>query len=304
MEGGLNDRGREPEGEDEKHPHNSEWRCERPQFNPSPRSYNPRSASGLRSNSFPIIYKPGNPFSHAVSATNTRSVVVIVSGTCLRDGRGSPQAGIGCYFGPGSPHNIQRRLGLLFDNQRQKDQRAEIGSALAALKVLSRELGEDVTVSEIIVATNSICLHHGMTERVQKWKAAGWLDSRGHVIPNSDLLEELEEVTVGLEKEGFEVKFWLVSRRYTDVVAEMARQGCLLPLREVKLVKREKGEEGVEGVEGVEGEKGENGENGEKKGEKGEKGEKAGRIGVWGWGGVAVVVVSLPALIALEWPLL
>ncbi|KAI5846954.1 hypothetical protein BZA05DRAFT_131125 [Tricharina praecox] len=292
---------REPRGENEKHRYNYERQDKPHESNSHPRSYDPRSASGIQNPSFPKIYRPGTPFSHAVSTTNTRAVVVVVGGTCTREKKTGMQMGIGCYFGPESPHNIRQRLGMLFDKQRKNDQRAEVGSALAALKVLATELGEDVTVGEIIIVTNSIFLHRAMTESVQEWRAAGWTDSKGDTVANNDLIDELDGVMVGLEKEGVEVKLWLVNRQFTNVANALARQACKLPLREKDKVTALKfGKRG--GVAEVEVKKEAKKAEAAKKAEVAKKAEAAGNIGFWGWGGAAAVVVSIPALMVLEWP--
>ena len=209
---------------------------------------------------------------------------MVVDGAIRTDEEGFLQSGMGCYFGPMSPHNISRRLGVPYETHLQNG-RAALESALAALKVLAKELSEDITVGEIIVVTRNGFLHRMMTDRVSELKAAGWLDLNGNTVPNSDLVRELEEVVVGLEKEGVEVKFWIVAIQYTIEANMLARRACFLPLQEeskANPVARE----------------------GSGKAEEARNPGKLGKIGALGWSGVAAVVVSVPALIMLEWPLL
>ncbi|OJD33060.1 ribonuclease h [Diplodia corticola] len=71
---------------------------------------------------------------------------------------------------------------------------------------------EDGALSQVVIKTHSKYLVRAGVEGLDKWKANGWMNSKGRVVANVDLLWYLDRRITWLEWVGVEVMFLLVGK--------------------------------------------------------------------------------------------
>ncbi|KAF8534466.1 ribonuclease H-like domain-containing protein [Trichophaea hybrida] len=193
-----------------------------------PRIFDLRIGTFQIDRSVEAVVKFESPFSHiyysraddppGVRHVDTHAIVVFVDGACGQD----DTAGIGCYFGPDSPHNIMQPLP---DGDTRKQ--AELKATLAALKVLREAHENDNDIKTFVIATDSAYVTSAMNEWLENWKVNGWrgLDE-GNPVQNLDLFKELDDYIVDMEENGWMIKFWLVSKEDNKDADALAKLAC------------------------------------------------------------------------------
>lgn len=108
--------------------------------------------------------------------------IVYTDGSCLNNGTSKASAGIGVFFGVGSPRNISRRL----TDGKNTNNTAEIKAILALLDEMKEELNRGEV---LIIHTDSIYAIRACGEYGTKMSSRGWKTSHGQPIPNAELVK-------------------------------------------------------------------------------------------------------------------
>lgn len=154
----------------------------------------------------------------------TNEIAITIDGACRGNGTNQARGAWGVYFGPRSQHNSR---GLL-QNGPQTNQRAEIVAAIKALDIMepiirhyTANWGMDL---DIVLVTDSDYLAMSMTQWVWNWLQNGWTSANGGPVVNGQLLELLHDRIERLENTGTSVKFWRVSRDFTQEADRLANE--------------------------------------------------------------------------------
>lgn len=147
------------------------------------------------------------------------SVVVTVDGLVKEEDDGEVRAGYGASFGKSSDFNIGDAV------PRQHSQTKEIALLLGTAEALkssyehfslvpavigSEEGGADM--KKVIIVTDSPYLVKCMTDWVWVWQSKGYQNSKGEWVSNHVEIMELASVCLEVERDGIEVRFWLVEK--------------------------------------------------------------------------------------------
>ncbi|KAF3151151.1 hypothetical protein TWF569_004136 [Orbilia oligospora] len=168
------------------------------------------------------------------SIYDNEHILICTDGACLNNGGGDTAAGCAFYYRPNEeyetdkndPGFISFRLedtgpsGLV---SLQTSNRAEIHAVIAAL---NHRAWCDEACTRITIATDSQYVVHGITRWVRTWVHKGWVTSKGRLVANRDLWEELLEVLRRLEQHPVEVQFWRISRRLNKMQGPKPVPGC------------------------------------------------------------------------------
>ncbi|KAB2578091.1 hypothetical protein BFW01_g801 [Lasiodiplodia theobromae] len=84
---------------------------------------------------------------------------------------------------------------------------------------------EDGALSQLVLKTHSKYLVRAAVEGLAKWKANGWMNSRGKVVANVDLLWYLDRRITWLEWVGVEVMFLLVGKEDNEGAIKLIGKG-------------------------------------------------------------------------------
>ncbi|XP_029451658.1 ribonuclease H1-like [Rhinatrema bivittatum] len=117
------------------------------------------------------------------------AVVVYTDGCCSSNGRSKARAGIGVYWGPGHPLNVDDRL-----PGRQTNQRAEIQAACRAI-----EQAKGQNINKLVLYTDSMFTINGITKWVENWDTNGWKQSTGKDVINKKDFKKLQKLTKGID---------------------------------------------------------------------------------------------------------
>ncbi|KAF8066717.1 ribonuclease H-like domain-containing protein [Lyophyllum atratum] len=197
-----------------------------------PRMYDPSKGSCLVDRSISNIVQRSAPFSRlyfsafrdpGAKILDKRSIIVFIDGACLDNGSPAARASVGAFFGPASPHNISE---LLPHSEPQTSQRAEIHAALRALQVAQDAVGDDFSVSRIVLASDSAYVVKSMTQWVFTWRKNGWKNSDGGALVNGDTLKELDSMIEDMAEDGLEVEFWAIPREENVEADRLASSAC------------------------------------------------------------------------------
>ncbi|KAH8804187.1 ribonuclease H-like domain-containing protein [Flagelloscypha sp. PMI_526] len=196
-----------------------------------PRTYKP--PENLLDKSVRNIVLPDNPLSKmycTIFAKPNEKIIdrgkvpVFVDGACKRNGQPNAKAGLGVFFGPGSPHNFSEPIP---STSLQTSQRAEILAAARAVKDFQAITMNDFSVNTLVLITDSSYLVRAMTDQIHDWKENRWIASNGKPVVNRADFEALDEALDYLQYEvGIDVKFWLVKKE-DNVDADSLAFGCL-----------------------------------------------------------------------------
>ncbi|RWR99509.1 RNA-directed DNA polymerase (Reverse transcriptase), partial [Dinothrombium tinctorium] len=110
---------------------------------------------------------------------------VYIDGACRNNGKENAIASYGCYWGENHPLNTN---GIL--EQNASNQRAEL---VAAIKAMEQAISSGLESVRII--TDSNYLVKSITEWLPLWQKTNWVNSKGKVIANKDLHQELLKLT-------------------------------------------------------------------------------------------------------------
>ncbi|KAK7533749.1 ribonuclease H-like domain-containing protein [Phyllosticta citribraziliensis] len=141
--------------------------------------------------------------------------VIFTNGSCLANGRKNPRVGIGIAAGtrPYSYQQVSEPLSNISHiPYKRKSQRAKLFGAIEGVSRALDLVGgwrDSFTVgASVIIATDSMYVVDGITELLPKWKARGWMTSKGRRPKNLDLFQELEKRVIDCEKKhGIDVLF-------------------------------------------------------------------------------------------------
>ncbi|XP_011313253.1 ribonuclease H1-like [Fopius arisanus] len=117
-------------------------------------------------------------------------IPVYVDGSYSFNGDVRAKAGIGIWFGEKHPLNTYKTL----DGTRATNIIAETAAAVEACKIC---LTHDI--QRITILTDSKYLTSSMTQHLPKWKANGWLTSKGKPVVNQQLLQQLDQLMQQLD---------------------------------------------------------------------------------------------------------
>lgn len=146
------------------------------------------------------------------------SVVVTVDGI-VKEENGEVRAGYGICFGKNSDYNIS--AAVHGEHSQTKEIALLLGTAEALKSAfehfsrISESVGiddGDVKLKKVIIVTDSPYLVKCMTEWVWVLQNNGYQNSKGEWVSNYLEIEELANVCSEIEKEGIEVRFWLVEK--------------------------------------------------------------------------------------------
>jgi ribonuclease HI len=101
--------------------------------------------------------------------------------------------------------------------------RMELTAAIKALKSIKQHQTEGTKPSKLIVHTNSLYLHKGITEWIYLWRENGWKTSKGKSVINSELWSELYVLSTHFKH----IKWTHVKSRKTDPGIERAEKIAL-----------------------------------------------------------------------------
>lgn len=109
--------------------------------------------------------------------------IVHTDGACSDNGKKGARAGVGIYWGDGSPHNI----GEPVKGERHTNNTAEIQAATFAV-AQARGLG----ITKLNIHTDSQFLINCMTKWIHGWKRNKWMTASKKPVINREDLEALE----------------------------------------------------------------------------------------------------------------
>ncbi|KAF3280140.1 hypothetical protein TWF970_002897 [Orbilia oligospora] len=161
-------------------------------------------------------------------------ILIYTDGACLNNGGGDAAAGCAFYYRPteeyetdkNDPGFVSFRLedtGPSGLESLQTSNRAEIRAVIAALDHRAWR-GEACT--RITIATDSQYVVHGITRWIRTWVQEGWVTSKGRLVANRDLWEELLGVLRRLERSAVEVQFWRIPRQLNKIADAGAKAGA------------------------------------------------------------------------------
>lgn len=155
------------------------------------------------------------PFRGSHLCPRMHTLVLSIDGGCRPNNRADPnaKAAFAVYFGPNSPDNY---AALLDPGEVQTSNRAELGAAIAALRIVGtkRREGEFEIVREVILMTDSEYVAKNMSSWVWNWERNGWRKSGGGRVENAELMVRLHGLITALEGSGVSVRFWRVGREW------------------------------------------------------------------------------------------
>ncbi|XP_011313021.1 ribonuclease H1-like [Fopius arisanus] len=117
-------------------------------------------------------------------------IPVYVDGSCSFNGDVRAKAGIGIWFGEKHPLNTYKTL----DGTRATNIIAETAATVEACKICLRH-----DIQRMTILTDSKYLTSSMTQHLPKWKANGWLTSKGKRVVNQLLLQQLDQLMQQLD---------------------------------------------------------------------------------------------------------
>ncbi|KAL9113766.1 MAG: hypothetical protein Q9227_002211 [Pyrenula ochraceoflavens] len=164
--------------------------------------------------------------------------LVFTDGACRNNGRMYAQSGVG--MAAGNDSQLQRSFPITDsedDFHVRSNQRAELVGAMLGLDFLI-ELEEGGVESPLpgtksenrryIVATDSEYVVKGMTEWLPKWKENGWRTSKRSLPTNIDLFQKFDKKISLYEREGYDIGFLHVPRKYNEVADQLSKEAANL----------------------------------------------------------------------------
>ena len=178
---------------------------------------------------FTYLVCPGNKrfcFACEHRVFHSDCVVIAVDGFCPNNGKpgGNVFSSAGVYLGEDNDLNG----GYTLVDKGATNQTAELHAGIkgleAALKIDAEEL-EGNALREVVIKTDSKYVYDGITENIFKWKANGWMTSAKKPVANQEIWKKLDKLVADVEREGINVSFWWVPRRYNEEADRLAEYG-------------------------------------------------------------------------------
>ncbi|KUJ07781.1 ribonuclease H-like protein [Mollisia scopiformis] len=153
------------------------------------------------------------------------TIVINTDGGCSNNGYSNAQASYGVFFGPDSTFN---ECGELPHDLRQTSQTAELYAAKMALEtvlsmVYNYEGYQMGGFERVVLFSDSAWLINGITNWIWTWERNGYRNSSGRVVSNWQLWEELHNMILEIQGNGFEVCFMHVNRESNREADALAR---------------------------------------------------------------------------------
>nr|ACO10969.1 Ribonuclease H1 [Caligus rogercresseyi] len=143
-------------------------------------------------------------------------VKVFTDGACSNNGRRGAVAGIGAYFGPGSPKNISEPV----SGDHQTNNSAEIQAISQAIQSVKNE-GR----TKVVIYTDSKFAINSVELWLEGWKQNGWKKSSGGDVINKADFIQLDDI-----RKGMSVKFIHVRGHQgihgNEMADQLAREGA------------------------------------------------------------------------------
>ncbi|GAQ44009.1 hypothetical protein AtubIFM54640_001367 [Aspergillus tubingensis] len=163
-------------------------------------------------------------------AHHSGSIVIAIDGACRNNGKSGARASIGVYHGPDHGWNGSARLSM---ELRQTNHVAELAACERALTdawTIQKEwddIGEEIEgdkgrLYRVVIKSDSEYVVRGMTEWIYKWKANGWVNTKGLPVTNREHFDRVDSIVESLEKEQVIVQFWHVPREYNQEADKLA----------------------------------------------------------------------------------
>ncbi|GAQ10922.1 ribonuclease H1 [Aspergillus lentulus] len=151
-------------------------------------------------------------------------IVVAVDGACSKKGKDGARSSYGVFWG----HNSVLNTAVPVEGEgHHTNQVAELRACMRALldvvHVKSLFENQGITLSAVVIKSDSEYLVRGVTEWLPKWKRNGWKNSRGLDVANWEHFKAIERLTEDLERQKLTIKFWHVPRRNNRDADAMAK---------------------------------------------------------------------------------
>ncbi|KAK6339781.1 hypothetical protein TWF718_009175 [Orbilia javanica] len=164
--------------------------------------------------------------------TQRTSMVINIDGACRKNGGENPRGAYGVYFGPNSHYNVS---GLIASDVAQTSNRAEIEALIKALDIIQIITNKDMSLSNLVIITDSEYLVKSLTEWVYIWEKREGMTSKGTPAAHFHLLKQIRDRLDWMEYSddgGIRCQFWLTDRNHNveaDKLANLAFDRATLP---------------------------------------------------------------------------
>ncbi|CAG8959781.1 hypothetical protein HYFRA_00001688 [Hymenoscyphus fraxineus] len=160
------------------------------------------------------------------------TLIVAVDGACRGNGTSTAEATYGVYVNEFSKYNDFSRLPK--SEAPHTNQKAELLAGyhgiMTGLRII-KDVEETLKVDDagpgtkylVIIKTDSEHLAKGMTEWIVKWKANGWINSRGGLVANRALFLKVQSAIDEVSNSGHDVEIWHVKRQFNQNADDMAK---------------------------------------------------------------------------------
>ncbi len=167
--------------------------------------------------------EPAEPkvyFSHVPGLDlSGQTVTVWTDGACRSNGKPDAAAGIGVWWGEGSPLNVSARL-----TGRQTNNRAEMTAVIVAIRQALEHGAAGVTVK-----TDSMFVINSATSWLEGWKQRRWMTAGGTPVSNVEEVRELDQLMRQIKVNWIHVKGH-AGIEGNERADQLASAGALLPL--------------------------------------------------------------------------
>ena len=110
------------------------------------------------------------------------------------------------------------------------NQKAELYALRKALDTVEEKFGDNMTISRLVVITDSTYLVEGLTKHVWEWEYKGYKNAKGKDVVNGEVFKELHKRIGKLESDGMDVCFWAVERGWNLEADELANKALDIPV--------------------------------------------------------------------------
>lgn len=216
-----------------------------PDDSDNPRIFTPRQQ--IRGNPSKTISQPSDILHHDVESGTQKlimyalaspetprvvknSLAVSIDGACENNGQPGALASYGIFFAPESLLNSNGTLEVSDSSSPLTNQKAELYALRKALDTVEEKFGDNMTISRLVVITDSTYLVEGLTKHVWEWEYKGYKNAKGKDVVNGEVFKELHKRIGKLESDGMDVCFWAVERGWNLEADELANKALDIPV--------------------------------------------------------------------------
>ncbi|CEN61279.1 hypothetical protein ASPCAL07939 [Aspergillus calidoustus] len=183
-----------------------------------------------------------------VHVAHTDAIVIAMDGACRSNGTApsaKPVSSLGVFCGFANPYNRVQRLTDEDVGERHTSQVAQLKACARALcqagligedralgsadgHSYGRAHGQGRDVRLVVIKSDSEYIVRGVTELMPRWKANGWMNSRGVEVANAEAWRLVDRLVCSLRGDGIAVRFWLVPKGMNRQASGMARSALTL----------------------------------------------------------------------------